>query len=491
MTGKVMEKEHLKGKIEDFIFRKLEHNKFETFKLKPKEILTSNRFDLGLKLAYLTYKEYLPDLAEKIYHHDIRSQTLGEFKEYGNDEKNTFNVYIEHFDKTFNDIKNNGFDEKRSLLPLSKNGYILNGAHRAASAIFLGKEVACVKTELDDVSPNYQYFIERNVPEEILDLGAINFCEHAENIYLAFLWPSGRRHYNSTKKLFDNVVYNKNIRLNSQGGLNLLIELYKHMNWVGTSEDNFPGAHKKLLECFTDFDSFSVILFQSESLEKVQEIKKQVRDINKIGFSSIHITDTIEEVQRVAQLIFNDNGLHFLNYANPYKFKSTLDIIKCLHSNDVNSLKHMVLDGSTTLAIYGLREARDIDYLSTDSLVLSNKDIQVEPHDDQLIYHELDKNELIYNPRYHFQYLGVKFVSFDQMYIFKKNRNENKDINDCDIMKSFIENSSFKYFLSKSKQFIFYKKIVIKSKLRTALFSLLKYTNTYDLVRNIYRKLKE
>ncbi|KFD81268.1 hypothetical protein DA89_1342 [Vibrio paracholerae] len=151
----------------------------------------------------------------------------------------------------------------------------------------------------------------------------------------------------------------------------------------------------------------------------------------------------------------------------------------------------MVLDGSTTLAIYGLREARDIDYLSTDSLVLSNKDIQVEPHDDQLIYHELDKNELIYNPRYHFQYLGVKFVSFDQMYIFKKNRNENKDINDCDIMKSFIENSSFKYFLSKSKQFIFYKKIVIKSKLRTALFSLLKYTNTYDLVRNIYRKLKE
>ncbi|NAX62814.1 hypothetical protein, partial [Vibrio sp. V32_P6A28T40] len=67
MTGKIMERENLKGKIEDFIFRKIEHNKFETFKLKPKEILTSNRFDLGLKLAYLTYKEYLPDLAEKIY----------------------------------------------------------------------------------------------------------------------------------------------------------------------------------------------------------------------------------------------------------------------------------------------------------------------------------------------------------------------------------------------------------------------------------------
>ncbi|NAW61825.1 hypothetical protein CAG58_07565, partial [Vibrio sp. V31_P5A7T61] len=391
----------------------------------------------------------------------------------------------------FNDIKNNGFDEKKSLLPLSKNGYILNGAHRAASAIFLGEEVACVKTELDDVSPNYQYFIERNVPEEILDIGAINFCEYAENTYLAFLWPSGRKNYNSTIKLFDNVVYNKNIRLNSQGGLNLLIELYKHMNWVGKSEDNFPGAHKKLLECFTDFDSFSVILFQSESLEKVQEIKKQVRDINKIGFSSIHITDTIEEVQRVAHLIFNDNGLHFLNYANPYKFKSTLDIIKSLHTNDVKRLNNMVLDGSTTLAVYGLREARDIDYLSTDSLLLSNKDVEIEPHDNQLIYHKVEKNELIYNPRYHFKYLGIKFVSFNQMYIFKNNRNENKDINDCDIMKSFVEKSSCKYFLAKSRQFMFYKKIVMKSKLRTALFSLLKITNTYDIVRNIYRKLKD
>ena len=483
-------KEVIKDKVEPFIYTKLTDSQYQKKSIPSSQLLTYNRFDLGLKLAYLSYKNLLPELATEIYKHDIRSQTLGKFEEYGNEEKSSFEVYVDHFNKTFNDIDENGFDENKTLIPLSVKGSILNGAHRVASAIFLGKDVVCVQTDLDEISPDYQYFIDRNVPEHILDIGAVCFCDYAKSTYLAFLWPSGRDNYDQTESLFPNVVYKKNITLNSNGGLNLLIELYKHMDWVGSAENNFPGAHQKLMECFTDFSAFTIILFQCESLEKVQEIKKQVRDINKIGFSSVHITDTIQEVSRISRLVFNQNGLHFLNYAMPYKFTTSVQMVESLFPLGKDLLKNLVLDGSMTLSIYGLRSARDIDYLSDKVIFVPKGNFELEPHDSQLEFHKVEKHELIYNPKYHFEYLGVKFISFKQTYQFKKNRNEVKDKNDCKMMTSLIEKNSFRFFVASFKQKIFYRKLVVKSRFRGFVFTILKITGTYELIRSMYRKLK-
>lgn len=481
--------EMLEGRVESFIKVNLKQPCYEVFTQAAVKLLTHNRFDLGLKLAYLSHKNLLPELAAEIYNHDIRSQTLGRFEEYGNEEKSSFDVYVDHFDKTFNDIEKNGFDDNKTILPLSKNGSILNGAHRLASAAFLNKTVVCVQTELEDISPNYQYFVARNVPEHILDISAIAFGDYAENIYLAFLWPSGRKNYNKTESFFSNIIYKRKIKLNPNGGLNLLIELYKHMDWVGSIDNKFPGAHQKLIECFTDFDEFTIILFQCETLEKVQELKRRVRDINNIGFSSVHITDTIEEVNRISRLVFNQNGLHFLNYARPYKLKSSIQMLEALRSLDKNLFKNLVLDGSMTLSIYGLRTAKDIDYLSDRVIDLPKINFELEPHDSQLKYHKISKKELIYNPNYYFEYLGVKFTSFEQAYQFKRNRNEIKDKNDCQMMASLIEKNKFKFFLASFKQDCNYKKLVAKSRSRSFFVKFLKKVGAYDLIRSIYNNL--
>ncbi len=491
MSSVELEKQKLKGRIEGFIFEKLKEGIYKTSRFAPSKLLTHNRFDLGLKLAYLLYRKDLPSLAREIYYHDIRSQTLSAFKEHGNHEKYSFNIYIDHFTKTFADIEENGFDESKTLVPLSSNGTILNAAHRVASAIYLNKEVTCVSTKLDEICPNYQYFADRNTPEDILDIGAITFSQYAESTYLAFLWPSGRKYYNKTEILFPNVVYRKEIKLTSQGALNLLIELYKHMDWLGENENNFPGAHKKLTECFTDFEGFTVVLFQAENIERVRKIKKHIRDINKIGFSSVHITDTIDEVKRIAHLIFNRNGVHFLNYGNPHKFESTLKIVNCLNSLDRDTLKKFVLSGSMTLSVYGIREANDVDYFSNENLPPTGAHLNVESHDSQLFHHKLDKSSLIYDPKYHFQYLNIKFISFEQVYRFKKNRNEEKDRNDCRLMSSLIEKDDLGFFLFKVKQSVFYKKLVIKDRCRTYTINLLKIAGIHDIVRKMYQKLKK
>lgn len=482
-------KDELYGKIDSFLYESLAGASYLVSEMHSSLLLTHNRFDLGLKLAYLSYRETVPDLAREIYHHDIRSQTLGDFVEFGNKDKSSFELYLDSFEMTFSDMQSNGFDYGRTLIPLSTKGTILNGAHRVACAAFLGKNIVCVKTELNEISPDYQYFIDRNVPIDILEMGAIKFCEYARNIYLAFLWPSGRKNYEVTEALFENIVYKKRLKLGARGGVNLLIELYKHMDWIGSREDGFPGAKQKLIECFSDFEEFTVILFQADSLSNVQDIKKRVRDFNGIGYSSIHITDTVEEVCRVSKLIFNRNGLHFLNYADPYKFPSFFNMIESFRSGMGARGEDYVFAGSMILSLYGLREARDIDFYSEMEEPALESLFQAESHDSQLVFEGVEKRDLIYNPRYNFEYAGVVFLSFDQVYKFKKNRNEEKDINDCSMMVSLLGRDRLGFLFAKIRQYFFYRKIILKSKFLGIVIFVLKATGFYGVVRSLYRKL--
>ena len=94
------------------------------------------------------------------------------------------------------------------------------------------------------------------------------------------------------------------------------------MDWSGNENNSYQGINQKLVECFPSFEKFTVIAFQANSIDDVRTIKDEVRDICKMGYSSIHITDTQEEVIRITQLMFNSNGIHFLNYSKPYNYIS-------------------------------------------------------------------------------------------------------------------------------------------------------------------------
>lgn len=480
----------LGNKLEPFIVKRIQTEQVDKVEINSDQLLTCNRFDLGLKLAYLSLKDLSPSLAIDIYKHDIRSQTLGKFKEYGNEEKSSFQAYIDHFHNTFRDIEKRGFDENKTLIPLSENGSILNGAHRVASAIFLDKTVVCIKTEISGISVDYRYFLERDVPREILDIGAISFGDYAKDVYLAFLWPSGRENCKVSESLIPNVVYKKNVKLNANGGFNLLIELYKHMSWVGSVRNGYLGAYQKLKECFTDFNEFSVILFQCDSLEKVQSLKKQIREVNKIGFSSVHITDTKEEVKRISRLLFNQNGLHFLNYARPNRFTSSIQMLKNLQLLGDRILEKFVLAPSMTLSIYGLREAKTIEIYSEKSKENYRPNVELLENVSQLDFNKVEIQQLIFNPKYFFEFQGVKFISFNQAFLLKKNRNEIMDQNDCEMMNSLIDKGHSQFSFTSLKQKFFYRKLVIESFLREFIVRFLKLVGAFNIMKMIYLKIK-
>jgi hypothetical protein len=491
-----VQKSFLKNKVESFIYNKLTEDFYEISELNSTKLLTWNRFIISFNLLYLDLKDKNQKLADKIYYELIRSTSLGTFIESDFEkEKNSIVRFLYEFDKTFNDINTNGFDIEKSIIPLAYDGSILNGAHRSAISIFLNKNVNIIQTNLSPINDDYNSLYKRDVKTKLLDLATIKFIEYSENIFVAFLWPSCDKIVNQTH-FFNKIVSIKKLKLTENGAFNLIYELYRHMDdWVGKPETNFLGIQDKFIQCFPNGDfQVKVIVFQSDSLESVKKLKDKIRVKCNIGYSSIHITDTKDEALSISRLIFNNNGIHFLNFSNTLKYhnliKHNSEEIKNYAYNNGLCSEDIIIDSGALLCLYGIRKNSDVDFIVIhDEKDLTNSNLDF--HDSELIYHGLEKEELIYNPEYHFIYDGLKYISFKQLFHMKKNRSDTKDKNDLRLMAQFLNDNSDLINFTKIKQRFFYFKIRSISKLKIYVFKILRLTSLYKPVRFIYRSFKD
>lgn len=456
------------GLIDPHLYKYLEKFEYEILEIKAKNFLSHNRFDLAIKLIYLEMINNNVSFSEKIYKKHIHALTNGKFKEYGNSDKNSFNKFIKVFQQIFKDIKTNGFNSSKSIIPLSKNFLLENGSHRVACAIYFDMYVKCIHLNKIDQIYDYNFFYNRNVSVDILDAAAIKFAEYSDNLFIAFIWPTAQGYEKQINNIIPNIVYRKNIKLNPNGAHNLLSQIYNEEKWLGNEKDNFKGSRGKLVETFKNFNPVRVLAFQADSLESVLNIKQKLRTIFKVGKHSVHITDTKNQAMRIARLIFNDNNIHFLNYARPNKFISTHLKIKkfkkFLLKNNLDE-KDVLIDSSLVLSCYGLREARDIDFLCINNNKIKYEIEDINIHDEVLPFYKVSKQELIYNQKYFFYFSDLKFMSFKQIYNLKSSRGEKKDFNDLSLMKSMNSRNLFKkYFLKFKQNYLFFKiKVYVKT----------------------------
>lgn len=475
--------------IEPHFYEDLKEESYEVSARQPYGLMTWNRLDIAFKLIYLEYKNICEQFAQAVYKEHIRALTLGKYIEPGSLEKNTQEKFIAEFNQIDEKISTSGFDAKLSLIPLASDGSIVNGAHRLASAIFANKMVSAVNIGSAPHIYDYQFFYKRNVSDSTVEVAVSKFIETANNVYIALIWPSASGMDEEFAELIPNVIYKKDIKFNPNGARNLLIKVYHSEAWLGDLGNKFKGVDGKFVECFKNFNPLRVVAFQADSLEKVLSIKQNIRDVFNIGKHSIHITDTKEEAIRVSRLLFNKNSIHFLNYADPYKFASSHnELNKFRNFNHENNIKNseILIDGGLLLSLYGLRESKDIDYLSLDSDVSLHHQHEINNHDEDLKYHQADKASLISDPAYHFYYDDVKFISFHQLYQMKKARGEEKDLNDIKMMDALLDDDTFARYCAGVRQRVYYSKVKLKSKV----IELLKVVKLYELVRALYRKQK-
>ncbi|CAA6820081.1 MAG: Unknown protein [uncultured Sulfurovum sp.] len=485
----MINKNELMTLIEPHFKKDLKSDNYEIKTIKANKLLTYSRFDLAFKLLYLEMKDKDVEFSKNIYREHIRAFSLGKFTEPGNENKDNIDKFISDFDKTFENIKINGFDSSKTLIPLSKNASIANGAHRVASSIYFDKEVDYIQLDTSDHIYDYKFFYGRNVPSDMLDVVATKFVEYAENIHVAFIWSTAQGHDREIENIIPNIVYRKEIKLTPNGAHNLLSQIYYGEEWLGRVENNFKGAEGKLVECFKNFNPVRVIAFQANNLDEVLKIKDRVRELFNVGKHSIHITDTKEEAIRTVRVVFNENSIHFLNYAKPNKYLSTHTKIdefkKFVVKNDLDS-NDLLIDSSFISSCYGLREAKDTDFFCSDNEKIKVDFDDINLHDEALRFYHESKQELIYNPKNYFYFNELKFISFSQLYKMKTNRAEEKDINDCKMMEALVENSTLHQIISQQKQKIYYMKI----KIRFYFVEILKKIKLYEATRSLYRFIK-
>lgn len=469
----------------------INNQQYQVFNIEAAKLLTHNRLDLAIKFFYLQMKQkQSPTFAKTLYINHIKAFSLGTYVEPGNAYKNTIQQYISDFDEIYKSVKEKGIDKSESLIPLSRKGSIANGAHRVSAAYMANIKVPAIRLDMPDDEYDFNFFIQRGMSQAEIEISVTKFIELAENCHVALVWPSAQGHQDELDALIPNIIYKSRVSLKHRGGHNLLSQVYYDEEWLGRKDENYPGVENKLVQCFKTFDDLRIVAFQEESLEKILLLKEKIRQIFSIGKHSVHISDTKEEAIRIARILFNENSVHFLNYAEPNKFLATdkkLKRFKKFVSKNNFQPEDVILDTSIILSLYGVRECNDIDYLSFDIESLKYKDDLIDEHTLELGFHDEDRKTLIFDPAFYFYYDDLKFISFHQLYRMKKNRAEEKDNNDLALMAALIEHNVTKKIIATIRQKYYFLKV--KTKIRT--MELLRVIGLYEFARAIYRAIKD
>lgn len=487
-------KKDLRLRIEPGLLSRMDGRHYRVVSVPAPTLVTWNRLDIGFRTLFLELKRRCPGLAAEIYHHDLRAQTLGAMIDPDNATKDRWEVFETVFESVSNSIERIGFDSSTTLLPVSTAGSILNGCHRLSAALVHRKTVSCVYTNLAPITCDYKYFFDRAVPIDMIERSARQLMLFAENTFIAFLWPSGNKYIPQAEVLFENVILRSKLELKENGPFNLLYQCYHHMDWVGSESSGYPGLRQKVMECFPNGGGSTVVIaFQAHGgVSEVRAIKERIREMNGIGYSSVHITDTKEEAVRIADLVFNENGRHYLDFAKPIR-ASAVKRLRQVHKHALGQgvdPKDFLLDGSWLLELYGIREAEDIDVLASPEACNAYEKLGFDRRDEQLVFHGLSENELIFDSSNYFILFGVKLVGFRQLQRMKAARGEPKDKNDLKLMSCFLEDRKLRAAGIRLKQIIAYSRLKIRRQIFRLGGNILRGVGLYGPVRAVWRQIK-
>lgn len=449
----------------------------------PIQLLQSSRIDIAAKYLYLAFKDVSRQYAEEVYSEHIRCMTKGAFIEPLS-KKNNLKAFINDFNALYERMRDNGYD-KENPIPVDRNYKILDGAHRVTVALQLGIELPVVKIEIDGIYDIYdQYYFEHcGIKQHILENIIRMYIKLQSNVYCINVWPSAQGHDGELNALINrhfDVIYKKEVFLKEEAALLYLAQIYSEYSWAQNSENGFANVYRKLLPCFPNDTPVRILFVEKKTEEDITTIKDVLRSIYNLKKHSLHITDNGKETYQMGEILLNNNSIDFLNNCNVLKFKNTLKLmkeaIKLDHMNRGQDNRNKVIfTGSLILALYGIRQAEDIDYIR-------DSDGDTASHNYLLKYYPTKKENLFCNPKYYFSFFDCKFLTLETVKEFKKRRNESKDRDDINLITlvGSKKNTEINFIRIKRR---------IVAKIQGLIIKIAHLTGTYETLRKFYKKI--
>ena len=421
--------------------------------MKPLELLRFNRFDVAAKHLYLRHLDsgYETDFGRHIYSSHI--DAWNNFKEYDNPNKNGEQSFLDCFNDIHESINTDGYKEDLPPVPITEEGFLLNGAHRLASCIKNGCDIPTQITSdprAGQVDCTSYFFLQSGLDYRVCDSMAIEYAKLKENTFIVTIFPVATKKGNMLEIrdiLVSNgckVIYEKGIVLEGHGPVNLMRQLYSGESWGGDISNGYSGYCLKANYCYKDSAEHPTYAFLVEceegGVEHMLKVKDKIRDIYGLDKHSAHINDTHEETVNLARVFFNDNSLHFLNKAiiQPFQKYNGLfgELKEWIKFNKYDS-DDICITASSVMSAYGMREGQDLDYLYGGNVKPLRYGLTDE-HNKEIDKYTMGKDEIMYDDRNHFFFDGVKFASLEVICGLKEKRSEPKDLVDINMMKGVL-----------------------------------------------------
>lgn len=417
--------------------------------------LSLTRFDFIAKYLYIKYyeKDYQSNFYLDLYKKHI--EVFNKCWEHPGT-KTKIQDFIESFNKLIESFKKNGFNEEFPI-EVGKNKVLNNGIHRLAISYYnnidpLIKNIDCNGCDIYiyDFFKNRNDYWRRdnekyvNLDEIYLDTMALEYVRLNKNIFPIVLYPKSQNYLNKenreqldeTTEKYGCIYYKKKVKLSERGMINLIKEMYRGEKWLG---GNYPIDYhtKEKVNIAYNHNYLELILVNINNINELRKLKDDCRKLFPLEKNSLHIPDNYTDGFRICSSLLNENSITYLNnaqtdlYFKSERMNKLQNYFELLKTDNID----YCITSSIILEMYGLREAKDIDYLHRE-----NKDINIPlfgVHKGKwLDYYQVCKEEIIYNPKYHFYFNGFKFATLDVIKIMKQNRNEEKDKRDIKLINS-------------------------------------------------------
>ena len=407
----------------------------------PRNLITASRLDVFSKIDFV--RGYL-DGYQTSWSKDIYKAYLNSTKPLAGFNENGTKFSIEDYEREYIQLiescREFGFNSAISRILVSKGG-VVNGAHRLAVSICLGLKLEAEISQQEDQIYDFRYLNRIGIPsiyKKQMCWHLLSYRNDARAFVLSDLSESIERKIISAIDEFADIVTIEKINLTKIGQRRLMELVYGHNTWW---KPQFRES--MVVERFTRDDAHcSVVFFIGSDLSRLNEFKKTLRKLLGSDFfeRQIHGTDVFADTISLAEIMLNENGRHFINNAPIDSESRILSLLGGQIQRDEADglLIPWAIDGSSVLEIYGIREARDLDYIAKedDNLPESIKSIG-DNHRTEFIKYPLSEYDVISDPRLHFRFKGFKFMSLSSLMFVKSNLLDQKALKDLTAMTNF------------------------------------------------------
>lgn len=461
---------------------------------------------------YLVYQKSPPKWAVQLYsdHIMVLNGAKEELTYYQKDSKENIDSFINSFNDLIDNISRNGYNSKYPI-PITINGSILNGGHRLAISANLGLNIPIEKinkkVELDftsfcfqdrkkneskmpKIESKYYNDVKNSLPLWENDAIALNMLvNNSENYRIIIFFDPDRFETHKTEiksfltKNKTNIVYLKELNFSRTGIYKLVQHLYyleKHVNINHKTNQVFQINPKKNNYKCTIGILHSTDLNMIGNLSKSGgSLKTQLRKL--LGnHHQLHISDNINDTIISGRLLLHQPSINFVNIAPVNIMNNTNSQLKVYHNylknlyklqmkqlenSKINETKNQIISQQNyyqfqdmfclvsgfILTLHNLRKSNDIDFISNTKFIIPELHHLIDKisHNKYESLYNSNLNEMIYNPKCHFYYMGHKCLIMDEVLKMKKNRHEKpKDINDIQLIHSFNKYAYLKHMVT-------------------------------------------